>query len=683
VSYVYIVSTDEGLGRHSQTGRYHSVRRGVRSWFKPGSRRLSRRGVKWHRSYLATGDAGHLDRALSDLSEAVWGRARSAADVRTSRRHWPEFANNFGLALLDAHKRSGDRTELDRAATWLRKALAETSSTSPLRCTVLVSLIAAVQAGADTAEDDLADLREELSQAQFAGVEDRLAAAVSWGYGAAAENPAAGLPGLQAAVSLLPRAAWWGQTWETREEVLAGYTGLASDAAACAVAAGQPARALELLEGGRAVMWTQVLRTRTDRAALRSVAPLLAKRMDRVAAALERDRGMSVSGRMGLVGRWSKMDVKARAKLLREWESLSARAQEAYPEGTFTMPAFAADLRPAGEEGPVAIVNVSVFGCDAVVVHDRDADEPQVIPLPDLTYEDVHSRAMTCMTALSTAGKSREQVVSDTLVWLGRTIVSPVLNALKFDDPADDRSRMWWCPTGPLMTLPLHAAALDTAISSYTPTLRVLIRARENWKAAQEADDADRRLLHVAVGDDLPGVARTRAYLEELIPAEHRTTLDAARVTPKIVAAKLTRYPWVHFDCHGVQDLDHPFRGGLVLRGLRLTVADVAATRHDRAEFAFLAACTTAVGGTRIPDESITLTAALQYAGFQSVIGTLWTIPDRSAERVTRSVYGDLISGGQLCPALGAQALHTAVLAERTRMPKHPSAWVPFIHVGL
>lgn len=73
--------------------------------------------------------------------------------------------------------------------------------------------------------------------------------------------------------------------------------------------------------------------------------------------------------------------------------------------------------------------------------------------------------------------------------------------------------------------------------------------------------------------------------------------------------------------------LDHPHQGGLVLRGRRLTVADVVGIRHDGAEFAFLAACTTAVGGVRVPDEAITLTAALQYAGYQNVIGTLWTVP--------------------------------------------------------
>jgi CHAT domain-containing protein len=623
----------------------------------------------------------------------MWGRARSAESINTNRRRWPELANNFGVALLDAHKYYGDVLHLDHAVEVLNRAMRAVTDGSPSHAKVLANLIAAMQARSEVSTDDewsdddlpsLLELRQDLSRMESAKVADRLAAAAAWGYTDAALDAEEGWEGLDLAVELLPRAAWWGQTRETREEVLADHIGLAMDAAACTLAAGDPARALELLEGGRAVMWTQVLKTRTDRAALHAVAPRLARRMDQVATALERDKGMSTDRRMSLTRRWSKMDERAHAKLLREWESLSERAQKELPNGSFTLPSYETDLRPAGEEGPVVILNVSMFGCSAVIVHDQDDDEPQVVPLPELTYEDVQDRASQYVTALTSEGKSREEVVSATLEWLGRTIASPVLDALELRDPNEDAwARVWWCPTGPLMTLPLHAAVLDHVVSSYTPTLRVLIRARESRGTARQEGTINRRLLHVTVGDDLPAVARTRAYLEELFPADRRTTLDGDVVTPKIVEARLGEYAWVHFDCHGVQDLDQPYRSGLVLHGLRLTVADIAGTRHDGAEFAFLAACQTAIGGSRVPDESITLTAALQYAGYQNVIGTLWMIPDRSAERVTRSVYGALVRDGQVVPTTSARALHDAIRAERDRMPRHPSAWVPYVHVGL
>lgn len=714
MSYVtYIHRDEEGPHRHIPTDRYHPARFGWRSWIKPRSMLLFRRGTRRHARYRSTGKARHLDRALRDLCEAVWGRAPYVGHVDSSRPHWAEYANNFGVALFDAFRHDGRVIHLDNAVEWLRRAKEALPDDTPARARVLANLITAVEARSAFSSEDtdlpsVTELRRELSSTVSAPTRERLAAALSWGYSVAeATGPASGLPGLETAVELLPQAAWWGHSRDVREQLLADHTGLAADAAACAVDAGRPARALELLEGGRAVLWTQLLKTRTDRAALREVAPRLARRMDRVAAALERDHGMPSDRRMALVARWSKLDIKANVKLQREWDSLAERAQEALPDATFTMPVFDPDLRPAGAEGPVVIVNVSRFGCCALIVQDSE-EEPRVVALPGLSYDDARARAQKYVAALTDEEEhEREQVVGATLDWLWVAIASPVLDALGHQAQAatepggDSWPRVWWCPTGPLMTLPLHAAGrhrrddatgaavLDRVISSYTPALKTLVRARRTRDTTQNAsDDADRRMLHVTTGDvpgqeSLPGATRTRAYLEKLFPADRRTTLEGKAVTRTSVGTELRRHMWAHFDCHGVQDLNSPFQGGLVLHGQTLTVADLAGIRHDRAEFAFLAACTTAIGGAHIPDEAITLTAALQHAGYQNVIGTLWEVPDRAAARIARSVYDHLVGDGQLWPSRSAHALHRAIREERARRPRHPSAWVPFLHVGL
>ncbi|KAG1829997.1 hypothetical protein EV424DRAFT_370723 [Suillus variegatus] len=65
-------------------------------------------------------------------------------------------------------------------------------------------------------------------------------------------------------------------------------------------------------------------------------------------------------------------------------------------------------------------------------------------------------------------------------------IVGPVVQALRVSNVRPG-SRIWWCPTAEFTLLPLHAAGAyekkrDTLshiyISSYTPTLATLIRAR-------------------------------------------------------------------------------------------------------------------------------------------------------------------------------------------------------------
>lgn len=146
-----------------------------------------------------------------------------------------------------------------------------------------------------------------------------------------------------------------------------------------------------------------------------------------------------------------------------------------------------------------------------------------MVELRELTYDDAHAHAKQYVTALTESeGQEREHVVGVTLDWLWQVIASPVLNALDHREQAATESgektwpRLWWCPTGPLATLPLHAAwhsqedsagaaVLDRIISSYTPTLLVLVRARQKRDTGQATSDGnDRRLLHVTIGDS-PG----------------------------------------------------------------------------------------------------------------------------------------------------------------------------------
>jgi hypothetical protein len=428
--------------------------------------------------------------------------------------------------------------------------------------------------------------------------------------------------------------------------------------------------------------------------------------MDQIASEIERDESLETDQRTNLVRAWEKVTRKS-SRRLRVWNKLQERAKKALPDSSLEMPTYET-LSDAAKEGQVVVINVSRWRCDALVT--EQTGELRVVELPELTSGDALAQAERYLTALTTyEGDRRAQAVSDTLDWLWRVIAHPVLSALGYREPVTDTGNkdwphLWWCPTGPLTILPLHAAThhdphdptndaavIDRVISSYTPTMLALIRARNKLhKRGTTTNDADReaqRLLHVTMShgpdqDSLPAVIRSRTYIEQLFPAAQRTTLDGSGATRESVEAELARHAWAHFDCHGTQDLDNPLQGGLVLHDQTLTVYNLAGIRHDHAEFAFLAACKTAVGGIRVPDEVITLTTALQYAGYPYVIGTLWSVHDRSAARITQAVYGKLAHGGRLWPAGSARALHDAVRAERRRLPGNPSFWASFLHVG-
>jgi CHAT domain-containing protein len=90
------------------------------------------------------------------------------------------------------------------------------------------------------------------------------------------------------------------------------------------------------------------------------------------------------------------------------------------------------------------------------------------------------------------------------------------------------------------------------------------------------------------------------------------------------VSAALPQADILHLACHGVQDADDPLGSGFCLRDGKLTVSALMDIRLERAFLAFLSACETAKGDRDQPDQAVHLAAAILFAGFRSVIGTMW-----------------------------------------------------------
>ncbi len=541
------------------------------------------------------------------------------------------------------------------------------------------------------------------------------------------EGPAAGYDDMVAAVTLLPRTAGWGLLRNTgKQEALArvqmvNNAMLASDAAACAIAAGRPVEAIELLETGRGVMWDQLLHA-TIVAEVRNVNPRLARRLNRVSRDLERPGQLQTPDRYQerdvvsqqatwpdtpsamLASRWRLVNRLTEGRLKqreRQWQRLAERAQSLLPDATFQRVQFVNDIKPAAAEGPVVALVLSRFGCYALLVT-TDNDAPQVVELPDLTVQAAQHHAHLYLTALNKlTGQEREARIQASRHWLWKAVAAPVFDALPLPaGDGDEKPRLWWCPSGALAVLPLHAATApprggggkpeteQKVISSYTPTLRSLISARKarDLRASIDAPKPDRLLL-VSVGEHagqraLPAAVRFRAFLSGLVPEDRLTTLSGPDATVKNVKRALNQHSSVHFDCHGRQDPDSPARTGLVLHDRDLTIDDLAEVRTRRPEFAFLAACSTAAPDHKIVDEMVSVTSVLHYRGYQSVIGTMSPVLDSSTERVAKEIHQRLLDT-QPSSGLIATLLHHAVGEERRRHPAHPSTWVPFIHVGI
>jgi tetratricopeptide (TPR) repeat protein len=671
-------------------------------------------------SNLAGALMARFDRSAdaSDLDTAIDCFERAAATALPGDPRLALYLRNLAMAVRTRSGRAGDAGDLDTAIDHLERAVAIVPAAHPDLTGYLSDLADALFTRFKRAEDGR-DLDAALGRWRQAaeiptGIPGfRLAAAQNLAVTAAdAGRTRASADGFAQAVALLPRVAWHGLDRAGREEQLAHWYGLAAGAAACALSDDRPGLAVELLEQGRSVQWAQALALRGDLARLAGQAPALAGRLDAVRAGLDAHPPAD-----------SPRVADRRMALAREWDDLLEQVHGLAGFEDFLRAPRLERLLPAADAGPVVIVNVSPWRCDALIV---TAAGVQVKKLAGLTSEEVTARARgylgglyaveqaavteqaadrigrrpdakaaASVSLVKDAAARSEENLRQVTGWLWDQVAGPVLAELGFAGPPPEGEpwpRLWWCPTGPLSLLPLHAAGhhtaegrarhesvLDRVASSYTPTLRALLEAR----AARNGLPAG-RMLAVGVADapgqqPLPNVARELRLLAERFPGRH-TTLDGPAATWEAVRAELPGHGWVHFSCHADTDLDDPSRGRVLLYDRPLSVADIAEGRY-RGEFAFLSACKTAAGGSALPDEAITLAAALHYTGYRHVIGTLWSVHDRTAADVAAAVYADLTSAGTFEPARAAHALHRAV--RRLRAAGKPlTRWTPFTHTG-
>ncbi|KAJ7449197.1 CHAT domain-containing protein, partial [Mycena latifolia] len=140
---------------------------------------------------------------------------------------------------------------------------------------------------------------------------------------------------------------------------------------------------------------------------------------------------------------------------------------------------------------------------------------------------------------------------------------------------------------------------------------------------------------------------------------------------------------WIHLACHGKQDVMDPTKSRLLLYGGSLDLETILRMPLSNAQFAFLAACQTAMGDAELVNESFHLGGGFIAAGFRGAIGTLWSMNDSDGPVVAKLVYSHLFRNGrepQVTDA--AEALHLAVKELKARKVPY-ERWIPFIHMGI
>ena len=355
----------------------------------------------------------------------------------------------------------------------------------------------------------------------------------------------------------------------------------------------------------------------------------------------------------------------------------------------------------------VVTLNVSRIRSDALITRDATT---AVVPLTDLTPGAVNHQAATLLWAVQRLSDPdcpsderrhlQDSDIPGVLLWLWRAAVRPVLEAMGITGPPGLGApwpRIWWCPTGMLSFMPMHAAgthgqagggpanenAMDRVVSSYTPSsraLRTAVRQGGNRCASPVAGS----LLVVAPQTPgtppLPQVEVELAALRRCRP--DATFLIGPDATAEAILQAVPRYASLHFAGHGAQNVAVPGSAALLPYdhhpdGRRIGPADLERLRPDSARLAFLSACQTATGQLTLADEAVHLAGLLQAAGYPHVIGTQWTVQDAAAANVA-AAFHQLLAAGVPEPA---EALHAAMRGLRDKGAA-PYAWAPFVHFG-
>ncbi|EIN05285.1 hypothetical protein PUNSTDRAFT_75048, partial [Punctularia strigosozonata HHB-11173 SS5] len=510
---------------------------------------------------------------------------------------------------------------------------------------------------------------------------------------------------------LLPRVAFFDLHLHTRLQSLAIGQSIALTGASHALNIGSSQKALEILEQGRAVFWTHALRLRSP---FEAAPKELRARLLILARQLEKVRDSSFTGENpGAV----EADIARRRGQIEEFNALLNQVRKLPGLNRFLLHDEFTTLRKASERGPVVVLVSSALGCHAILLKQGgDCVSIPIEHLPDiwLAHSGTEWRSIIVEARAemrdcrkmkkSKIPKARRTAADEILRQLWIEVVRPVLSALGLE-PAEGRNRprIWWCPTGNFAHLPIHAAGAggewcsDYVVSSYIPTIGSLLAARNAYSPILKEDVqalvAATPRSSMSQWSDLINTreeARAiRAVLPsgstmELPPADDACIEGGNGITAETLLKLLPQTNILHLACHGHQDLENPLQSGFILRDEKLTIERLMPVPLPRAVMAFLSACETAKGDFNQPDQVVHLAAVMFFAGFKSVIATLWSMADADGPEIARSVYQKIFSGNldHIDPDDIAYALDEAVTKLRTVQPE-PLRWAPYIHLGI
>ena len=192
-----------------------------------------------------------------------------------------------------------------------------------------------------------------------------------------------------------------------------------------------------------------------------------------------------------------------------------------------------------------------------------------------------------------------------------------------------------------------------------------------NVLAFGNPDLGDKRL-------DLPFAQAEVENIKKIIP--QATVFIRAEATKNKAKEMLPDYDIIHFATHGIFAAEAPMNSGLLLSSPALTGEMLTAAEIFRLRFkgraVVMSACQTALGLSSTGSEIMGLNRSFIYAGSPSVMGTLWSIDDKSTAVLMGKFYTSLKKTEGVADSL------KEAQTEMIRLGYEPYDWAGFVVTG-
>jgi CHAT domain-containing protein len=547
---------------------------------------------------------------------------------------------------------------------------------------------------------------------EFLSLPDRFHAACIWAnFAQGTQHPSASTA-YETALSLMQEISPFSPTLQLQHTTLTTLPAYAHEMplayASYQVERGQLEQAIETLERGRTLLWSEMRHLRTSIDQLLDADPELGYKFAALNGDLEElTKSIAPSHKLNMddvvaddlrAGDQFGSFLLRQRGLLKERDKLISQIRALPGFHRFLKFPLFDTLRSAATAGPVIIINHAIRRSDILILlHNASLS---LIPTPDDFYDRANALKDKLLVSRANDGldsRKYDETLASVLAELYKLVGEPVIERLR-QLHVPEQSRIWWCPTSVFCYLPIHAMGpipsddgepcyfLDLYICSYTPSLSALIQSRIRDSDLQPSGRPS-VLLVAQINPSLPTVGGEIQVVRGLDTKV--TSLISGAATPASVTNSFQHHQFVHFACHGTLEPGKPFESGFELHGdERLTLLDIVRSNLPTAEFAFLSACHTAeMTEGSIMDEGLHLAAAVQYSGFRSVVGTMWAMVDEDGRDLAENFYKALFSNSRSDQEIpyherSAKALRFAVKKLRRKRWITLERWVNFVHYG-